>query len=489
MKPGRNEACPCGSGKKYKHCCLTASVAATETPAELAWRRIRRANEGLVGKMIQFALDAYGDEAIDDAWAEFMFWEQQEDRHQSPHGGGLFLPWMLHHWSPHLDENVLPDETLYHTPPTRAYLARKGKHLDPTARRYLEACLVAPFGFHEIIDCNPGQGFRTTELITGDQHEVLERSGSQNLQKGDVLYASLVCCDGIVLLEGVAPTVIPPGCKLPILQFRGELPQERDLFSNALLLEYDIELRALYFEVMEPILNPLPPMLLNTDGDELSLQRLIFDIDSAQETFDALKHLALDAGDERLLAQAERGADGNLLRVEFQWSKAGNRVHKGWTNTTLGTIEIDRQQLSVHVNSDQRAAKFKRVVGKALGARARYRATEIQTMDSQQEDAQRMEDGDPLTAAEKIELAAHPEIKAQLFEMMSRHYEGWLREKIPALGGKTPLQAAKDPTGREMVEALVSQIERDGRRMMPPLDESIPHRLRERLGLSTHSPH
>src|SRR5690606_12972800 len=26
MKTGRNAPCPCGSGKKYKHCCLIASV-------------------------------------------------------------------------------------------------------------------------------------------------------------------------------------------------------------------------------------------------------------------------------------------------------------------------------------------------------------------------------------------------------------------------------------------------------------------------------
>jgi hypothetical protein len=34
-----------------------------------------------------------------------------------------------------------------------------------------------------------------------------------------------------------------------------------------------------------------------------------------------------------------------------------------------------------------------------------------------------------------------------------------------------------------MLEALVAQIERDSQRMTPPLDESIPRRLRERLGL------
>ena len=32
-KPGRNDACPCGSGKKYKHCCLEKDRAAEFAPA------------------------------------------------------------------------------------------------------------------------------------------------------------------------------------------------------------------------------------------------------------------------------------------------------------------------------------------------------------------------------------------------------------------------------------------------------------------------
>lgn len=27
MKTGRNDPCPCGSGRKYKHCCMRAKVA------------------------------------------------------------------------------------------------------------------------------------------------------------------------------------------------------------------------------------------------------------------------------------------------------------------------------------------------------------------------------------------------------------------------------------------------------------------------------
>lgn len=32
MKTGRNEPCPCGSGKKYKHCCYAKDTAKVEVP-------------------------------------------------------------------------------------------------------------------------------------------------------------------------------------------------------------------------------------------------------------------------------------------------------------------------------------------------------------------------------------------------------------------------------------------------------------------------
>jgi uncharacterized protein with ACT and thioredoxin-like domain len=76
------------------------------------------------------------------------------------------------------------------------------------------------------------------------------------------------------------------------------------------------------------------------------------------------------------------------------------------------------------------------------------------------------------------------QVKAKIAEMLDKHYERWIDEKIPVLGDKTPREAVKDPDGRERVEALVLQIERDGARMTPALDSVITRKLRERLGLA-----
>src|SRR5438874_1606661 len=65
--PGRNDPCPCRSGKKFKHCCLRARDAALETPGTLAWRRLRRAvDDFAMGKtLLEFVVTTYGPRAAD----------------------------------------------------------------------------------------------------------------------------------------------------------------------------------------------------------------------------------------------------------------------------------------------------------------------------------------------------------------------------------------------------------------------------------------
>lgn len=62
MKPGRNEPCPCGSGRKYKQCCLGQPLALPEavvgaglTPAQLVQARCEAFRQGDFG----FIYDSY----------------------------------------------------------------------------------------------------------------------------------------------------------------------------------------------------------------------------------------------------------------------------------------------------------------------------------------------------------------------------------------------------------------------------------------------
>jgi hypothetical protein len=71
MTLGRNDPCPCGSGKKYKHCCLNAGTAQAAAPADLNWRRMRGLLDGFPDEMLRFTAQAYGPPAVHEAWDEF----------------------------------------------------------------------------------------------------------------------------------------------------------------------------------------------------------------------------------------------------------------------------------------------------------------------------------------------------------------------------------------------------------------------------------
>ena len=81
-------------------------------------------------------------------------------------------------------------------------------------------------------------------------------------------------------------------------------------------------------------------------------------------------------------------------------------------------------------------------------------------------------------------MNSRPEVQAQIAEYMRQHYRDWPSQKLPALNGKTPLQAIKTKDGKEMVEALLMEFERRGKNTTTPLDSAIIAELRERLGLS-----
>jgi hypothetical protein len=59
-----------------------------------------------------------------------------------------------------------------------------------------------------------------------------------------------------------------------------------------------------------------------------------------------------------------------------------------------------------------------------------------------------------------------------------------VNEPLSILGGRTPMDAIKDPDDREIVESLVIQAERNGRSPNLQTDENVFRRLRRRPGLT-----
>ncbi len=476
MPTGRNDPCPCGSGRKYKQCHGRAAREQA-SPEEAAWRRLRAANEGLPARMARFVDEVYGPGAIDEAWAEFTLWDEEAFDPESPHLQ-VFLPWFFHRWTPDPDDTLVADAALHGRSPTEVLLERRGRRLDPVLIRYLSACLEAPFSFHQVLSVDAGRGVRTRDVFSGDERDVMERSASRFMRPGDVFFGQMVTSDGVTIMEACSVHTFPPANKIHLVDLRERIGGGRPAPLTADDLDaWESELRLEYLELMEALRNPRLPRLQNTDGEPIAFHRLTFEVPSAQAAFDALKALA---GDDPDLEPGELDAEGRLRRAAFPWIAAGNPMHPEG-HTILGQIEIDGERLVATVNSAGRAARFKHLVASLYPA-ARHTGTEVESVEEAMA-REGLEPGLP-GEADPDPLSDLPEVREHLAAVMASHYERWLDEAIPALGGLTPLEAVEERGGREKVEALVAQIERDGVRMNPPLDPGLVRRLRERLGLA-----
>jgi len=484
-KTGRNDPCPCGSGKKYKRCCLRGTRSAdSRDPATMKWRRMRRLLEGVPQRMVDFVIATHGEQALLEAWDDAMHLDDAPFDPDSPEMAWV-MPWILHCWPLEPEGTALADAAPEGVPPTRDYLARFGRGLPPRLRDYLEGCLASAFSIYEVEHTTPGVGFTLCDVLTGERREVLEATASRTLGEGHLVFAMLVDVEGITMAEAMAPYVISGANKPEIIRLRQWLANSGEPITNALLREYDFELIERYHALAAKPGRAMPE-LVNTDGESLAPQEVIFDLDAPENALAALAHLDCEATPEAPLAEVEREADGSLRRAVVTWKKPGNAQHGYLENTVLGRLVIEPARLTAEVNSDERAERIQTLVEQALGAQARYRVTSMQSVEQLKaqayERAAAGEGGEP--SDEGSDLNEMPEVQAKLQEMMEAHYASWPEQPLPALDGRTPLEAMQDPDGREMVEALVRDFERSSARMQPAPDPATFQRLRERLGLT-----
>ena len=131
--------------------------------------------------------------------------------------------------------------------------------------------------------------------------------------------------------------------------------------------------------------------------------------------------------------------------------KRGNKKHKSWDNTTLGRIAVRGAVMTADVNSNKRATRLKREIATRLGDRASYVRAVIESTEHMLEQARAGKGGPP--------RETEPALRELEATMQEQQWTDWLDESVPALGGKTPRQAARSQAGREMLNAVLNDFE------------------------------
>lgn len=201
------------------------------------------------------------------------------------------------------------------------------------------------------------------------------------------------------------------------------------------------------------------------------------------EAFEQLKGLASQVDEAELLQEAVLDVCGQVQAVEFPWLQNGSTKMPALEHTVLGHIRIEGRELIASVNSRSRAERIRGEIEARLGRRARYKATDIRSLQSmlrQSKRKPRRQDEDEIAR-----FNAQPEVQQEVERLLDAHWRNWVETKLPALGHQTPMEAVQDADGREMVMALLDDMERREQSQAAGLkQQTYIERARAQLGLS-----
>ena len=218
-QPGRNDRCPCGSGKKYKHCCLQK-----EQDTDVARRRLRTAEGHVVDGTVALAAERWGNDLLLDARDDFWNGEPPEDIVGTPEFEQMFLPWFVFSYVPDPfadtpDDEDDGDETMEadecsdgpEQPLALEWLASQCPVVDALDRRYAETACRSPLSVFVVEQAVPGQSLDVRDVLTGARFHVLEAGASRTLRAADLLFASVLTIDAVSVMFGASHCVVATG--------------------------------------------------------------------------------------------------------------------------------------------------------------------------------------------------------------------------------------------------------------------------------------
>ncbi len=425
MKAGRNDPCPCGSGKKYKKCCLLKeeprpAAAALDEPPDVR----RMASSALM----RFASSPEHAKTFAAAFREFYAEigpGLADDAQLADDEQVKFTSYLL------FDHTLEDGRTLAETflqrgsGPVRAAEQRM-------IRRWTRTCLRP----YEVEDVVREQGLRLRNLWNDETVFVTERAATLQLTKWDLLVARVAPeDDGTLRFEG-GLYVLPSRIKQRLVDTLREEERRLRRVDPGLGEEAFFKRCApLFHRIWRAEAAPRPmPTLVTAEGDPMVFGKVVFDV------FDrAAVAAALDGH-----ADLSREEDG-----EYAWLEEAD---DGFTRS-LGHIVLEEGRLVLEVTSRQRADRGRHLIEECGGTALRHRATQFEGV----EKALERHASKP---REPIPAGIPPEVAAQLvLEYKERHYATWPDEPLPALDGKTPRAAARSKKLTPRLMDLLKEME------------------------------
>ena len=445
-KLGRNDPCPCGSGKKYKQCCgkpeapTTPSADSHEGAVEraVAWlaQHHRKAFAAALEEEIDGAACGWFDDGDDDAVREAMagiddaVWQQ--------------LQLNLTEWLLAEGDIKVKGETQR---VADLLLGSSGPLLSVGQRAWLAQLAQRPLRLYDVTDVVPGTGVTLCDALATAQAPIVvtEREGSRSMRPGMLIGARVMAVAGGHQLSGAVYA-------FSMLSGRSMQEELRELLTKPSRHEEDnvlmiglLIIKGWLAQYLRPA--PLPrfvhshtgePLLFTTDHYEVQSWPALEAALAAQPDVPGEQNggwdRLIEREDGQTRSQATIAREPGGRRVSLLYKTAGLAEQgRPWFETLAGaSVKFLLREISdpkgLLSNADPSQALATRGSGLPPGL-------------------------DPGALADAIA------------GVVKRSYAHWADEPIPALNGQTPRQAIGSATGLERVKGLLRSYE-DGEARM-----------------------
>ena len=433
-KIGRNDPCPCGSGKKYKQCCAQADAGHDQQE--------RKGHDGAIGRALDW-LTTKHKKAFGVAMRGILFDGLGEREGQALERLDAKT------WEAiqiNATEALLAEgEILVKGERKRVsecLLGRGGPLFTVDQRHWIAQLAERPLRLYSVTEVIPAQQMTVCDVLDAEAPPVIvrEKSGSQAFMLGVQVGLRVMAVDDYYELSGATysfsgfagPDVSArlraaweafdgPPADLPhvlssiirhqwLEQFYAPppMPTMMDAYSGEALLMITDHYRVKDWAALT--------QALSTQGDvhgdrESGWSRLIECQDGAN----------------RVAAAINIGGRANKVRVFYRTQGYADAGRPWFEALAHDAVEFVSRELS----DPKGAMAHNTSVKGAKGAKAKADAPDIP----------------PEVVADLVKQAIH------------RLYANWADEPIPALGGKTPREAIKTPSGLERVKGLLREYE------------------------------
>jgi hypothetical protein len=238
-KIGRNDVCPCGSGKKYKKCCLSNGQHQVKHYAEMPIVKqypqedknhsivtlesapFNEVGLSLEKKMLDYVKKTYPAH-IKDAKSHvatilFRLIFRGHDRQMVDNIieqaiDPFIIPWALYNWVPDLFEQIEQDQDEKNIKDKTIALECNQQNeinLTSSEAELLNNLNTTYFSYYKVKDIDRNGSIVIVDLLFDIEHHIFDKQLESSLNVGGIIYARIIRHQGKDVVYGIWPMLIP----------------------------------------------------------------------------------------------------------------------------------------------------------------------------------------------------------------------------------------------------------------------------------------